>query len=107
MPPVVVKTVPQAGDLKVDPAVKAIKVTFSKAMLTKNNWSWVKVSPDTLPQITGNCYYLKDQRTCVLPVKLEPNKTYALWINKGQFNYFKDKSMNSALPYLLIFSTRK
>ena len=41
MPPVVVKTVPQSGDTKVDPATTEIKVTFSKKMTTGENYSWV------------------------------------------------------------------
>ena len=32
VPPVVVKTVPEAGSIDVDPATTEIKVTFSKAM---------------------------------------------------------------------------
>ena len=35
MPPVVVKTFPQAGDTAVDPSIKEIRVTFSKDMMTK------------------------------------------------------------------------
>ena len=38
MPPVVVKTLPQAGGTAVDPAIKEISVTFSKEMMTKDMW---------------------------------------------------------------------
>jgi hypothetical protein len=47
----------------------------------------------------GKIHYLKDKKTCVLPVKLEPGKTYVIWINSGKYNYFKDKDENSAIPY--------
>ena len=40
LPPVVVKTVPAAGDAKVDPATKEIHVTFSKQMITKKCGHW-------------------------------------------------------------------
>ena len=40
LPPVVVKTVPQAGDMKVDPSITEIKGTFSKRMTTGQNYSW-------------------------------------------------------------------
>ena len=107
MPPVVIKTIPQSGDTRVDPSVKEIRVTFSKEMMTDNQWSWVKVSDETLPEIVGKTYYLKDKKTCVLPVKLKPGKTYAIWINYGKYNYFKDKDGNSAIPYLLVFETKR
>ena len=35
MPPVVVQTFPQAGDIAVDPAIAEISVTFSKEMITQ------------------------------------------------------------------------
>jgi hypothetical protein len=38
-------------------------------------------------------------------VKLEPRKTYAIWLNSGNFGNFKDTSGNSAVPYLLVFET--
>ena len=39
VPPVVVQTIPAAGDAAVDPALTEIKVTFSKAM-HDGTWSW-------------------------------------------------------------------
>ena len=105
MPPSVVKTVPRAGDTKVDPALKEIAVTFSKDMMTKNMWAWCSQSPETFPKAGKNIRYLKDKRTCVLPVKLEPGKTYVIWINTGKFNSFRDTENNPSVPYLLVFQT--
>ena len=106
MPPSVVKTVPQAGDTEVDPSRKEITVTFSKDMMTKEMWSWCSQSPETFPEIDKTkIRYLKDKRTCVLPVKLHPGKTYVIWINSQKYNYFKDTEKNSAVPYLLVFQT--
>ena len=51
--------------------------------------------------------YLPDKRTFVAPVKLEPGRTYALWINQGRFIGFRDAASNPAMPYLLVFQTRK
>ncbi len=104
-PPVVVKTFPAPGDTAVDPATKEISVTFSKDMQTNKMWSWVIASPESFPNITGKVYYLDDQRTCVAPVKLEPNKTYAIWFNSPQYNNFRDKNNTPAVPYLLVFKT--
>ena len=51
-------------------------------------------------------HYLDDNRTCVLPVRLEPDKTYVLWMNRGRFNSFRDADNNPAVPYLLVFRTK-
>jgi RNA polymerase sigma-70 factor (ECF subfamily) len=104
--PVVVKTEPQAGDTKVDAAnVTEIKVTFSKEM-KNGSWSWSQISKETFPQTTGKPHYDKDQRTCVLPVKLEPGKTYVLWLNPPRFQGFVDTEGNSAVFYPLVFETK-
>jgi RNA polymerase sigma-70 factor (ECF subfamily) len=105
-PPVVVETVPQAGDIKVDPNTNEVRVTFSKRM-QDGSWSWSTVSDETNPEITGDPRYLADGKTCVLPVKLAPNRTYGFWLNSENFGNFKDRRGRSAVPYLLVFQTGK
>jgi RNA polymerase sigma-70 factor (ECF subfamily) len=105
MPPVVVKTVPEAGDTSVDPAIKEIRVTFSKPM-TDKSWSWSQISNETFPKSPGKPRYLKDGKTCVLPVELEPGKTYVIWLNSQKFRNFRDKGGQPAVPYLLVFQTK-
>ena len=108
MPPSVVKTVPQAGDTAVDPALKEIAVTFSKDMMTNRMWAICQISDETFPKKgAGEIHYLADKRTCVFPVKLQPGKTYVLWFNRGKFNSFRDTANNPAVPYLLVFQTKK
>ena len=108
MPPSVVKTVPACGDTTVPATTKQIKVTFSKDMMTKQMWSWCMQSPDSFPEITNQkgIKYLEDKRTCVLPVKLESGRTYAIWINTQKNNEFQDETGKSAVPYLLVFKTK-
>ena len=106
MPPVVVKTFPQAGDTAVEPAIKEISVTFSKEMITKEMWSWVMASKDSFPIISGEVKYLADKKTCVAPVSLEAGKTYSIWFNSQNHNAFRDIDNNPAVPYLLVFQTR-
>ncbi|MGA2255997.1 MAG: Ig-like domain-containing protein [Thermoguttaceae bacterium] len=103
MPPVVVKTVPQAGDTKVDSSITEIQATFSKKM-TDKSWSWAGAEESW---VTGKPHYLADGKTCVLPVKLEPGKTYVVWLNSPSFRNFKDSQGQSAIPYLLVFETAK
>src|SRR5215468_5648292 len=88
VPPVVVKTVPEAGAADVDPKLTEIKITFSKDMKDES-WSWSTLSKESFPKITGKPKYA-DKRTCVLPVKLEPGKTYSIWVNSEKFTNFKD-----------------
>ena len=42
----------------------------------------------------------------MLPVSLEPGKTYGMWINSHEHTYFRDTYQNPAVPYLPIFTTR-
>jgi hypothetical protein len=108
MPPSVVKTVPQAGETNVNPNLTEVRATFSKDMITKEMWSWCYQTPETFPEIDKTkIRFLDDKRTCVLPVKLKPEKTYVIWINSQKFNHFKDTGGNSAVPYLLVFQTGK
>jgi len=105
-PPVVVKTVPQAGDTEVDAATtKEIRVTFSKDMADKS-WSWTQTSKETFPTTTGKPHYEKDKRNCVLPVKLEPGRTYVIWLNPERFQGFRDTDGRPAVFYPLVFETK-
>jgi RNA polymerase sigma factor (sigma-70 family) len=107
VPPVVVKTVPSAGAAEVDPMTKDVRVTFSKEM-TDKSWSWATDNRygNDLPE-AGDVAYDKEKKTCVFPVKLEPGKTYAVWINSEKFANFKDVGGRPAVPYLLVFTTAK
>ena len=49
--------------------------------------------------------YLEDHKTCVLPVTLQPNQTYVIWLNQGQFMAFQDMGGHKSVPYLLVFQT--
>ena len=106
LPPVVVKTTPRAGDTSVDPSTKEIRVEFSKAMMDKN-WSVVQLSRESFPKVAGKPRYLPDAKTCVIPVELKPGRTYAIWLNSRKFGNFKDSNGKSAVPYLLVFETKK
>jgi hypothetical protein len=103
-PPVVVKTFPVAGTTNVDPTLTEIRVTYSKGM-RDGSWSWSTWGEENFPETTGKPRYLADNRTCVLPVKLEPNRFYATWLNSDKFKNFKDTSGRPAVPYLFSFTT--
>lgn len=105
VPPVVVKTIPEAGAAEVDANLPEISVTFSKDMKDAS-WSWSPLSEESFPKMDGDPKYLANKQTCVLPVKLEPGKTYAIWLNSQKFGNFRDTDGRSAVPYLLVFKTK-
>lgn len=104
VPPVVVSTVPARGETDVDPPLTEIRVTFSKEM-KDGDWSWCQTD-EPYPETTGPPYYLEDEKTCVLPVKLESQTEYVIWINSEKYRNFKDKHGQRAVPYALYFTTR-
>ena len=103
-PPVVVRTEPVAGATQVDPLTSEILVTYSKAM-QDGSWSWSTWGEENFPEIVGSPRYLPDGRTCVIKVKLQPDKFYATWLNSDKFHNFQDASGRAAVPYLLTFRT--
>ncbi len=105
MPPVVVKTVPEAGNTDVAPGVTEIQVMFSKEM-TDGSWSWSSAWKDSTPEFVGKPRYDADHRTCVVTVRLEPGKTYGFWLNSSNLHNFRDTADHPAIPYLLVFQTR-
>ena len=106
VPPVVIATVPAAGAADVDPALTEIRVTFSEPMRA-GRWSWTAGGEASLPETTGAPGFLGDRRTWVLPVRLQAGKCYALWLNSENAQSFEDQDGQPAVPYLLVFQTRK
>ena len=104
--PVVIKSVPASGAEDVDPSITEISVTFSKPMKAAS-WSWAMIGKESYPGTADAPKYLDDKKTCVLPVKLLPGKTYAVWVNSEKLQNFKDTQGNLAVPYLLVFKTRE
>ena len=100
-----VTTSPASGDGKVDPATTEITIKFSKDM-SPNGFSLAQISEQTFPKILAQPKFNDDKRTCVVGVKLEPKKSYAIWVNSDKFKNFKDADGHPAVPYLLVFETR-
>lgn len=104
-PPTVIDTFPKNGAQDVDPSITEISVTFSEGM-SEGSWSWAYKDPYKVPDMPGDPYYTDGNTRNVLPVKLKPDKEYALWINTDKFNYFRDTSGNPAVPYEFKFKTK-
>lgn len=106
LPPVVVHTVPQSGSINIEPETSEIRITFSKEMMTDKMWSFVMIDQGSFPSEIKDIAFLNDKRTCVAKVRLEPGKTYAIWLNSSKFTGFRDINNNPAVPYLLVFKTK-
>lgn len=104
-PPVVVATVPPAGDAMVNPSLQEIKITFSKPMQI-NGWSLVMQDKVSFPKITGQVGFQNNDRTFIAPVRLEPGRKYVIWVNSGRYQNFRDQQGRPAVPYLLSFHTK-
>jgi type II secretory pathway pseudopilin PulG len=103
--PVVVRTFPEAGASNVPSDLDQILVTFSKPMLP-GSWSWGVVGEDKSLQQAGVAQYV-DAHTWALKVPLEPGRVYGFWLNGETAAGFKDAAGVPALPYVLVFETRK
>jgi hypothetical protein len=103
-PPVVVRTVPEAGSERVPPGMAEIRATFSREM-SDGSWGWCDVWEHSMPEMMSDPRYLADHKTVVLKVRLEPGKTYGFWINSTANHGFQDTQQQPAVPYLLTFKT--
>ena len=103
-PPHVVAFDPPLGATNVDPARTTLAVTFDRAM-DREGWAWVIEDKATAPDI-GESTWDAAVRTNSAPVKLEPGKTYVVWINSPQYSYFKDPQGRAATPVRWSCTTR-
>ena len=102
---VVENTVPENGS-HVPPDTAEIRITFSREM-SRSSMSWVVAGEGTFPKMIGVPAFEADGRTMVAKVKLEPSRTYAMWLNSWNFKSFVDVDGQPAVPYLLVFHTTK
>ncbi len=70
------------------------------------SWSWCLEDKNSFPETTGNPQYSDNCTTNILPVRLEPDKEYVLWINNETHTNFTDKAGIPAKPYRLSFRTK-
>lgn len=101
-PPKVIRAVPDNGQIDVDPNLREIRITFDQDM-ARGGFSWVGGGP-SYPKTRGKPRWI-NPRTCVLPVKLEPNHNYWLSINNNRFKNFQSRRGVPAKPYPISFTT--
>ncbi len=102
--PVVVETFPVSGDRDVPAGVHTLRLRFSKPMMDRA-WSWAEAWPGSTPELLEEPEFDESGRACSVNARLEPNRTYAFWLNSELHRNFQDVEGRPAVPYLLIFET--
>lgn len=103
-PPVVVDLQPPNHAQDVDPRTSELRVTFSVPM--GGGRSWTGGGETFPPPAEGKeSYWTADQRTCVLPVRLESNHTYCIGLNSPSHNNFQSAAGVPLAPVEYTFRT--
>ena len=102
--PKIASMVPANGQEDVDPATKAIVVTFDRPMLD-GAWAVVGGGPK-FPTMTGRPSYDESRTVLTIPVELKPDWSYELWLNRGKFDSFQSAERVKLRPVHVTFSTR-
>jgi RNA polymerase sigma-70 factor (ECF subfamily) len=102
-PPSVVALEPPNGARDVDPETKLLRATFDREM--EGSWAWVREG-ENFPEMAGQAYFESDRKTAVLPVRLEPGRAYAVWLNSERHLLFRDAAGTPAPPLRWTFTTR-
>jgi hypothetical protein len=102
--PKVESIVPSDGAKDVDPALTAIVVTFDRPMMD-GAWAVVGGGPH-FPKTTGKPSYDAARRVLTIPVALDPEWDYELWLNRGKFDSFRSADGVRLRSVHLAFRTR-
>ncbi len=86
--PRVVALSPKNGATGVDPNLKEIKVTFDRPMNT-SGWSFCQKSDVDFPETLSKPSYDESRTVITLPVRLEPGKTYNIYLNSPPYIGFR------------------
>ena len=102
--PKVVSMTPANGAKDVDPATTALVVTFDRPM---KDGSWAVVGGgEHFPGGVGKPSYDATRKVLTYPIKLRPDWSYELWLNRGKFDTFRSEEGVSLQPVHVKFKTR-
>lgn len=104
VPPQVVELDPPQGAVGVDPTKTLLRARFDRPM--EGSWAWVTEGGDSFPEMAGQGYFEPDRVTAALPVRLQPGRTYVVWLNSEQHLLFRDTAGVPATPLRWTFTTR-
>lgn len=81
--PRVVSSVPLNGDQKVGTNTKKVTITFDQVMDTATFYWPIPTNDSSFPKVTAEPFWTDGNRTVVLPVSLQSNRTYRVTLNVG------------------------
>jgi len=79
-------------------------VTFDREM-DRQGWAWVIENASTSPEL-GASRFDESGRANTVEARLEPGRTYVVWVNSPEYSYFRDLTGAPAAPVRWAFSTR-
>jgi RNA polymerase sigma-70 factor (ECF subfamily) len=104
--PAVLEMSPANGATGVDPKTAELRVTFSVPM--GPGFSWTGGGPSYPPLRAGERpHWTEDRITCILPVRLEPNRQYRLGLNSPSHKNFQSAAGVPLAPVVYTFKTGK
>ncbi len=103
-PPRVIALSPANGATDVDPKLTELRATFDRPM--SEGWSWVTEGGGSFPEATGEATMTFDRRSAILPVRLQPSRTYVVWLNSDAYRDFRDAAGVELPPVRWTFTTR-
>jgi len=103
--PRIVSIEPANGATDVDPSTSELRVTFDRAM--GKGMSWTGSGPLFPTSPAGKKAVWVDERTCMLPVTLEPGHEYRLGFNSPSHINFQTEWGVPLEPVVYKFSTRR
>jgi beta-lactamase regulating signal transducer with metallopeptidase domain len=103
--PKIVKMIPENGANDVSPSVKALRVTFDVPMGEGMSWTG---GGEQFPKIADGekAKWSGDDKSCILPVVLEPGKSYRLGINSLSHINFQSRWGVPLAPVEYRFETK-
>lgn len=90
--PKIVKMFPENNATKVDPNISQVYITFDIPMGSGRAWAHRNDGTQLDHDPDGPVFWTEDQLTSVAPVKLQPNKKYAVYLNIRPFIGFASLS---------------
>ncbi len=104
--PVVLTMTPANGAVAVDPKTTELQVCFSVPMGAGFSWTGGGPEYPALQEGKGP-RWAEDHRSCVLPVRLEPNRQYRLRLNSPSHKNFQSAAGVPLDPVVYTFKTGK